>query len=68
MAGNENRKRSNQLRDIAKELLDTQLALAQTISIVEQLTAAHNALQGVLLATGVLSEKNFAKKREESVK
>lgn len=54
MAGNENRRRNNELREVKKDLLETQQALAYTINIVDQLSKAHNTLQGRLIATGVI--------------
>jgi hypothetical protein len=59
MAGSQNRKSNNQLRDLARDLLETQHALAQTINVLDQLSSAHNVLQGLLLATGVISENAF---------
>lgn len=51
----------NKLEALSRDLQDTKEALTYLGTVLEELTKAHNVLQGHLLATGVVNPKSFEK-------
>jgi hypothetical protein len=52
---------NNKIRALEGELNTLKQALAYVMNIANQTAAAHNALQGTLIGTGILSESLFEK-------
>jgi hypothetical protein len=66
MSGNQNRKNDKTVREIQQQLAAATAALETLTEMFNKLAAAHNSLQGYLIAIGVLPDSSVKKPKLSS--